>query len=509
MVDKGGELKTLLSSASLVIVGGLVGSAGKLFERIIVGRALAPDAYGEMNIGFAVMTFATTLSLVGFTQAIPRYLSRYDDDADRRGLWVGGMILTGALALLATVSVTVFAEQLAEWFFDSGEQAVTLLRLFGLTIPFVVGMQVAVGAIRGYENTIYKTYVQDLTYPLTRIGLIAVFLFGLGGGLLTVGYAYLVSAVLAFVVAHVLLNRLISLRGSFRTHNKKMLAFSAPLIVSTVMSILIIQMDNIMLGYFTTSFQTGQYGAAYTLASGMLVALSGFGFIMLPMASRLDADGNHEEIDTIYSTTTKWIYILTFPAFFTFVIFPGDVLQIVFNSDYLPAAQVLPILALGFFTSAMVGRNRETLSALGETKFILVSNSTAFAVNFALNVTLIPMYGFVGAGIASAVSLAVLNGIVVLVLKMKFDITPMSPANVRTFVFVPLLLLPLGFAFERYTDFSPSLVTLFPFLVTIGLLGIVVVVAVGALQEEDLFVIEFFEDRLGRQIPFVRRYFAS
>ncbi|WP_224338463.1 flippase [Haloprofundus halobius] len=509
MADSGDELKTLLSSATLVIVGGLIGSAGKLFERIIVGRALAPDAYGEMNIGFAVMTFVTTLSLVGFTQAIPRYLSRYDDDVDRRGLWAGGMMLTGAIAIVATVVVVFFAEPIAAALFDSGDQAVRLLRVFALTAPFVVGMQVAVGAIRGYENTIYKTYVQDFTYPLTRLILIGIFLFGLNMGLLSVGYAYIVSAVLAFVVAHVLLRRLIPLRGAFRMHNREMLTFSAPLIVSTVMSVLVIQTDTVMLGYFTTSFQTGQYGAAYTLASGMLVALSAFGFIMLPMASRLDADGKHGEIDLIYSTTTKWVYILTFPGFLTFVIFPGDVLQIIFNAEYLPAAQVLPILAFGFFTSAMVGRNRETLSALGETKFILVSNVAAFMVNFLLNLYMIPRYGFVGAGITSAISLVVLNGIVVIVLKQKFGITPSSPENVRTFVFLPLVLMPVGYVLREYAGLSLSAVTLLPFLIVVGLLGIGVVIVGGALQEEDMFVIEFVEDRLGRQIPFVRRYFPS
>jgi O-antigen/teichoic acid export membrane protein len=275
------------------------------------------------------------------------------------------------------------------------------------------------------------------------------------------------------------------------------------------MSMLVIQTDTIMLGFFRTSFETGQYGAAYTLASGLLVVLSAFGFIMLPMASRLDADGKREEIDLIYNTTTKWVYILTFPGFLAFVIFPADILQIIFNADYTPAAAVLPILALGFFSSAMVGRNRETLSALGETKFILVSNTTAFFVNFFLNLYMIPQFGFVGAGITSAISLVVLNGIVVIVLKWKFDIAPNSSANMRTFVALPLILLPLGYALKAFLGFSLSVVTLLPFLIAIGVFGIGVVVAAGALEEQDLIVIEFLEDRLGRRIPFVRRYFAS
>ncbi|WP_224271142.1 flippase [Haloprofundus salinisoli] len=505
MAASGEELKSLLSSASLVIVGGLVGATGRLAERVIIGRVLSPADYGEVSIGLAMLTFVTTLSLVGFTQGVPRYLSRYESDEQRRGVWVSGIVFAGLVGVVAGAAVFASAGFLTENLLDEAD-SVRLVQLFAVAVPFVVGMQIGVGAIRGHENTIYKTYVQDLLYPVGRIVLIFA-LLSAGYGIVVVGYAYLAAAIAAFVLSHVLLSRLMTLRGPFETHTREMLAFSAPLVISTVMSTMLTQTDTLMLGYFRASEEAGLYSAAYTLGTGMLVVLSAFGFLYLPLASRLDSDGQRDEVGTIYQTTTKWVYIVTFPAFLTFVVFPRDILRIIFGASYEPAALALIIVSIGFFLSAAVGRDRETLSALGETNYILVGNVAGFVFNFLVNLVLIPQYGMEGAAVTSAVSMAIVHVIVCGILKLRFGITPFSDESVRTFVLLPLALIPPALVLSNWV--SLSTLTLLPFLVVVGLLGIAVVAVGGALQEEDLIVVEFIEDLLGVRIPLVRRYFPT
>lgn len=502
MTERESELSSLLSSASLVLVGSLLGAMSQLVERVIIGRMLSVDAYGEVSIGLAVMTFTVTLSLIGFTHGVPRYVSRFDDERDVRGVWVTGLALTGAVAVALALSMYLSLDLFGGLFFDEPSSA-RLVVPFMLAVPFVVGFKVAVGTIRGFENTIYRTYVRDLTYPITRIALLVV-LLSLGWGVLAAGYAYLAGAVAAFVLAHVLLNRLLPLVGSFRTHAKEMVTFSAPLVISTVISILLTQTDTLMLGYFRPSQQVGLYNAAYPLANGMLVVLSAFGFLYLPLASRLDADDEREEIDTIYKITTKWIFIVTFPAFLTFVVFPSDVLSIFFGERYAPAGLALAILSVGFFTNAAGGRNRETLSALGYTVAILIANLLAFLLNVGLNLLLIPAYGFIGAAVTSAASYIALNITVYVVLRVKFGISPFSRWSTRTFTLLPLLTIPPAFVLSQWV--SLSAVTLPVFLVLGGIVSVAVVSVTGCLQPEDKVALEFVEDAIGIRVPFVRRY---
>lgn len=499
------ELSALLSSASLVAIGGLVGAGSRLAERVIVGRALSPEIYGELSIGIAVLTFATTMAQAGLNQGVPRFVSRYDDPAERRGAWVTGLAIACSLGVVVAAVLFVAGEGIVAVLFEEPE-SLELLYLFVAAIPFVVAQNIAIGGIRGHENTLYRTYTKDLLYPLGRIALLVV-LLALGYGVVAAGYAYLVAAIVTFLVAHALLDRLVPLVGDVELHVREMVTFSLPLIVSTVLSVLLSRTDTLMLAYFRSSYEVGQYNAAYPIAGGMLVVLTAFGFMYLPIASRLDADGERESIDRIYTVTTKWIYVVTFPAFLTLVIFPGDVMRIVFGAEYTDAASVLPILAIGFFLSAAVGRNRETLSALGETQYIMVANGAGFALNVLLNLVLIPRYGFVGAGVTSALSFGLVHVVVCGTLKFRHDITPFSRRSLRTFVSLPVVLLPAFWLFRDAVTLTA--VTLLPFLVVVGLCSLVVVTLAFGLQPEDVVVLEFLEDRIGLEVPFVRRYLPN
>lgn len=497
------DLRKLLSSAALVIVGGLLGSSARLIERLIVGNVLSPAAYGRVSIGLAILSIASTVSLVGFTQAIPRYMSRFDDPADVRGVWVTGLLVAGALSLVVSAAVFLNAPLIARVLSDSAENAL-LVRLFALTIPFLVGMRVGVGAVRGFENTVYRTYAKDLLYPIGRISIL-VALLGLGYGAVAAGYAYVAAAAAAFVLAHALLHRLMPLVGEFTLRPRSMVRFSAPLVVSTILGLLLLQVDTLLLGYFKSSYVVGQYSAAFPLANGILIVLGSFGFMYLPLASRLDADGEREEVDRIYKVTTKWIYVLTFPGFAAFLLFPEDVIRIFFGPEYLPAALPLSVLSIGFFTNALAGRNRETISALGRTEYVLAGNAAAFVLNVALNLLLIPPYGAVGAAVASAISLVSLNVVIYGLLRSKFDISPFSRWSIRTMVSLPVVFLPLLYVLSRHV--SLSALTLLPFLVALGLSTLPLVGLVGGVQPEDRILLDFVESRAGVEVPLVRRYF--
>lgn len=503
--DRESELSSLLSSASLVFVGAAFASMATLVERVVIGRALSVDAYGDVSIGLAVMTLTVTLSLFGLSQGVPRYMSRFDREASVRGAWATGLVISLLLATLSAAVLYVAADRIAAALLD-GVDSVGLLRLFVLAVPLVVGFKIGVGGIRGHENTIYKTYVSDLLYPITRLVLLAAMLSA-GVGIYAAGYAYIVAAALAFVAAHFFLNRLVPLAGELETHGREMVAFSAPLVISSVLSMLLTRTDTMMLGYFESSRQVGLYSAAFPLANGMLVVLSSFGFLYLPLASRLDASGERDEIDAIYKLTTKWIFVVTFPAFLAFLLFPGDVLAIFFGDRYATAALALSILSVGFFTNAAGGRNRETLSALGYTKFIMLSNSLTFALNVALNLALIPRFGYLGAAVASAASYVTLNVSIYAVLRLKFSISPFSTWSVRTFALLPLLVIPPTWLLARWV--SLTAVTLPIFLVVAGLVSIAVVALTGCLQPGDEIALEFVESIVGRRIDVVRRYLPT
>ena len=506
------DLSSLVSSASLVLVGSLFGSFSKLFEQIVLGNVLSEAAYGDVNAGISLLTLCSILAMLGFGQGVPRFMSRFESERDFRGVWVTGVVLAGAVSVALAGVLLAGGGWLNRTLLDLslvnqpffGASSWVLPALFILTIPSLVVLNMGFGAIRGLGNTIYRTYSYDLLYNGIRTSLMLILLFGVGVGAVAAGYAYVVAATVAAVVAHLFLNRLLPLSGPFRTHTRAMLRFSIPLVVASAVSTLFGTIDTLMLNTLATSAETGIYNYGYQLAAGLPVVLSVFGFLYMPLASRLDADENYDEVDRIYKVTTKWIYIAVFPVFLTFVAFSDDLVSAVFGSTDPAAAMALAILSIGFFTSAANGRCQDTLSAFGYTRAILVINTVAAAINLVLNLVLIPRYGVVGAAVASALSFVSLNVIAMVTLWWYSGISPFSGLTVRTFLVLPIVLFPPAFLLANAVTLS--IVVLPVFAILAGLVAVTLVAVTGCLQSEDEVPIELVEGRLGFRIPLIRRY---
>jgi O-antigen/teichoic acid export membrane protein len=73
-----------------------------LVERVVIARTLSVGAYGEVSTGIAIMSFGAIVALVGFKQAIPRYISQFDNERDRRGAWLIGLSIAGTISVIIT-----------------------------------------------------------------------------------------------------------------------------------------------------------------------------------------------------------------------------------------------------------------------------------------------------------------------------------------------------------------------------------------------------------------------
>jgi O-antigen/teichoic acid export membrane protein len=496
------DLSALLSSSTLMLFAGSLGSFSKLIEQVIMGRMLSPAAYGVVSVGITLMTLCVTVALVGFGQGIPRFMARFDTLQDERGAWFTGATIAGGCTAVLTFVLFINGELLNALLLG-GARPERLLVLFIATVPFAAGLEVAVAGIRGRENTIYRMCARDLVYNGLRIGLLVVLLLT-GAGILAAGYAYLLSAIVAAGLAYALFNRLLPIIGPVNLHTREMMYFSMPLMISSMVSALLARTDMLMLSYYLPSTAVGVYNAAYPLSRGLPVIISSFEFLYLPLVSRLDADGHSGEVDRMYKLTAKWVYIVVFPVFLCLVVYPDDLLTIVFGAEYAHGAPALAILSVGLLMSGAYGRCQDTLSAFGFTTYILVVNVAAAAFNIGLNIALIPTYGITGAAVASAISLVSLNGLALAVLWRKSGITPFSSWTIRTFVLLPFVFLPPALLLSRVM--SLTLLTLGPFLLTTGVLSVGLLAVTGCLQPADEIPIALIENRLGTRVPLIRRY---
>lgn len=128
------------------------------------------------------------------------------------------------------------------------------------------------------------------------------------------------------------------------------------------------------------------------------------------------------------------------------------------------------------------------------------------AINIALNFLLIPLIGIVGAAIASAAAFVARDVVFTAALYRWEGVHPFSRS-----MLVPLsgglALGAVGFV-GLFTFFSVRILTVVPAGIASLLLYVPLCVVLGALEPEDEQMLSLVEDRIGREIPYLRRVAA-
>jgi O-antigen/teichoic acid export membrane protein len=133
----------------------------------------------------------------------------------------------------------------------------------------------------------------------------------------------------------------------------------------------------------------------------------------------------------------------------------------------------------------------------------MVANGFAYVLNVCLNLLLIPLYSYLGAAVASAISYVSLNLVIYVVLRRRFDISPFSRWTRRTFVALPAVLVVPAYLLSQWLTLSYSTLPLV--LVGTAIASVAVVATTGCLQPEDEIVITAFEDAVGVELTVLRR----
>lgn len=490
-----GERRTysqFFSGTALVFAGTIV-SLGLAFGiRVILARLLGPDEYGLVTLGFTSASLVLILAKVGLPRGVAREMPRTDAE-NARDIALSGLSLatvSGAVfGMLLWLSAPVLATNLF------GDTRLTpIIAVFAVLVPFEVVTQQVVGTFQGREQASERVFITNLFIPLSRFVMVAAAVI-LGFEAFGAAAAWVGSMALTAVVAVALLfyrtDYLSSLR--FEGEYRPLLKFSIPLMLSAAMWNVVQQADNIVIGAYLQSEAVGWYDAAFSLGKLILAALGAFGFLFIPMLSRLEAEGNNAEMIRFYKTATKWVASLTLPLFLIFVLFPREILAGIYGENFVAATATLQILALGFYFHVLSGLAGNALVSIGRVRIIMYANVGIAALNLAGNVILVPRFGIEGAAAMSALSYTVLNIGYLWVLR-GYGVSPVSRQLMVPMAITTSVVVPIGSTFTSDIEVSLPLVVAILFVTTV--FHFMAYLFFG-IEETDIEIIDTAEDKLG------------
>ncbi|MEA2074482.1 MAG: flippase [Euryarchaeota archaeon] len=333
-------------------MGTLIGRAFGYGSRLIIARLGASD-YGLIALGFAVMSIATILSMVGMQQGITRYVSFYKGKEDKgriKGTIISALKITLPLSLTVSFILFWYASWISAHVFHDANLT-PILRIFAVGIPFSVLASNLLSATVGFQDMRYNVYAQYIFQEPLKLALIAV-LLALGFGVLGAAWGWVIAIIaMSFLAFYFLEKKVFSI---FKTKvkavsvDKELFSFSLPLLFAGIAGLVMGWTDTLMLGYFSSSADVGIYNAALPTAQAIRAIPGALGVIFFPVISELYARTKIEDLRRTYSIVTKWMLRLTLllisPAFLIITLFSEQVIRVLFGAEYMQERLALPLL---------------------------------------------------------------------------------------------------------------------------------------------------------------------
>jgi O-antigen/teichoic acid export membrane protein len=401
-------LNTLAKGAGITAIGMAVSKALTYLYRVSIARFVGPEAYGQLSLALMVTGIASTIAYLSLGSGLKKFIPEFrtkDDMASIKGIVLDALQMAVPLSLIMFAIVFFSADYIAVEIFDN-QQLTLLIKILSLGIPLGALSKIFFNTTLGFNKIIYKTGTVRILQNIIQL-FITVILLILGFEVASAAWGtisgYIVAVMLGFYFMEKKIGPVLLSDVKPKHQKSKLIRFSAPLLMSGLIGTLMGWADTGLLGYYMTDFEVGLYNAALPTAMLILLPHKAIGSLALTSFSELK-EKDESRIEESIQTATYWVFSLVFPTFLILLLFSEQVLTLLFGSVYGQASIALSILGIGYLFDALVGRVGSFLNSKGHTKYILYNNIAALTLNLILNAALIPIYGIIGAAIATMTS---------------------------------------------------------------------------------------------------------
>jgi len=419
------SLRVVSEGATLHVGGKLVSNIINFVFNVIMTRALGAALFGTYTYANTLTGFFMVFARLGTGESMLRFLPANASNPARRNWIVRLAYLTVLLSsIFIGVCLYLFAPMVSRLTLDE-QSLVIILRILAIALPFNSLLNLTNSVFRGVEKLGLQIAVNDLVQPIVNIFVVSIS-FILGYSLVGSVAAIAIGSVLTLSVALFFLQgrTTIDPLGNHSSGDiKEFYNFSLPLTLKDVGQKLYARVDILMIGLFLSGASVGIYRVSILVTTFLKMPLTGINQLFPSIASGLYSDGHKQELETVYQIITRWTLTIVIPLAITLIIFSQEVLQI-FGNGFSNGSSILVLFTVAQFTNCAVGPSGYLLMMMDHQYVTLINQWVLGITNVALNYILIIEFGFIGAAVATAGTLAVMNLIRVLEVWKLENISP-------------------------------------------------------------------------------------
>lgn len=384
------SLLRLLKNAFSLLTTELVNAAiGVVFTAFLV-RYLSVNDFGIYTTITVFLAFGSLFADLGMSQVVVRDVAQERDSG--RVVLPNAILIALSLATLAWGGLILLAAV-----FNYPGRVQGLLLVAGAALLFNAVAQLSAATVRAFERMeILAAINSGVSIVSSALGIL---LLEMGKGLSAqVGLMVASAAVTASLLSVIVHFHFVPFSLTFRAAvSRRILWETLPIAILLGCNIVLIKSDLVMLSQMQTMAAVGIYGAAVKIIDFLdIFATSALG-AMLPFMAARWSQSSTSALRNYRQALRVFIVLGTAMTVGVFML-SGDIVALVFGASYQATALPLRILIWALFFNFLSG-------PVG--LFLLVSRERLFhvipyvlgvtALSVALNLFLIPRYGYIGA----------------------------------------------------------------------------------------------------------------
>ncbi len=371
---------------------------------IYAARALGAAEYGVFSYVLGLAAFFTIFSDIGINTILTKEAAMNPEKS--RQIFATSFRIK-IILLVFTALLIIFVAP----YFSKIEAAKPLLYFAAMLTIFDGIREFAIAFFRAKEKMELEALVTTVTNVAITLFGFAILYFAPTARSLAITYG--LSAGTGTILGIFILRKEFgSMNSAFRRELlAPILRLAWPIAITSLVGIFMLNMDVIMLGALRTAEDVGFYSAGqkiiqllYTLSSVLAVSL-------YPVLAKFVGQKNNGKTKELMEKGITASLLLAIPIVIGGVILSGEIIKFLYGESYLAA---IPALRVLFFTVLLI------FPGYHLTNYIMAHDKQKKAVpiiligslgNVIFNVLLIPLYGTVGAAIATLGALLLINGL--------------------------------------------------------------------------------------------------
>jgi len=412
VVGRPGSLRFRLARDTLGVMAIRALSMGLGFAvSVVLARLLGVREFGFYSLAMSVLGLLVVPATFGFPWLLVREIAAYRVKGEW-GLIRGLLRFVQRTSLLASLSIALLGG-LALWLLSdrfSGE-AVRVLALALVALPFWVLLQLHGEALRGFEKILTGQWASTVMRPLSFLILVGtawLFAGEMADASLALGLHILatgVALIFAFFLLRSQVHRsvpsdVVSQKTALWTRSALSLAFPA------LLNLILQHAGTLMLGWMRGPEEVGLYKVAYQTALLIPFGLMAVNRAIAPTLAQLYALGDKRKLKRVMLAASAVTTTFALPLVLLFTFGGSWFLDMAFGEAFGASATALAIITGGQLVNAATGPVGLLLIMSGHANKATLSIGIGSAVNLVFNAAFVPPWGINGAAIAFATAIA-------------------------------------------------------------------------------------------------------